>query len=177
MRASKRYWALGLSALLLIGTVKTARLHFEANALLKRSLPKSIGMGDSLRIMAEGLERELAGRLAYDAPEGRDPLALRRVVRALVPAGKGDEAAEAGRMRLSATLVSAGNSIAIIKYQGRSHTLRLGDSLDQRVVKSIDKRTVTLDYLGKTLVLVNEPAPKTEAQSEGGKRRLEDLQL
>lgn len=177
MRASKRYWALALSALLLLGAAKAARLHFETSALLKRSLPKDIGMGDSLRAMAEGLERELAERLAYAAPEGRDPLALRRVVRAPVPAGKGDELAEAGRMRLSATLVSAGNSIAIIKYQGKSHTLRLGDSLERRVVKSIDKRTVTLDYLGKTLVLVNEPAPKTEAQSEGGQRRLEDLQL
>lgn len=177
MRAAKRYWAMALAVLFLAGAAKTARLHFETSALLKRSLPKSIGMGDSLRAMAEGLERELSGRLAYQAPAGRDPLALRRVVRAPVPSGKGDELAEAGRMRLSATLVSAGNSIAIIKYQGRSHTLRLGDSLDQRVVKSIDMRTVTLDYLGKTLVLVNEPAPKTEAQSEGGKRRLEDLQL
>jgi hypothetical protein len=177
MRPANRYGALALSALLLFGAGKSLQLHLETRALLKRSLPKSIGMGDSLRTMAEGLERELAERLAYQAPERRDPLALRRVVRAPVPSGRADEAAEAGRMRLSATLVSAGTSVAIIKYQGRSHTLHLGDTLDQRVVKSIDKRTVTLDFLGKSVVLVNEPAPKTEIQTEGGKRRLEDLQL
>ena len=176
MRASKRYWALALAVALLLGAAKTAQMHFATRALMTRSLPKDIGMGDSLRAMAEGLERELAGRIAYEAPEGRDPLALRRVVRLPVPAGKADELAES-RMRLSATLVSADNPIAIIKYRGKSHTLHLGDSLDQRVVKSIDKRTVTMDYLGKSLVLVNEPAPKSEAQSEGGRQRLEDLEL
>jgi hypothetical protein len=177
MRASKRLWALALALLLLIGAGKSLQLHLQTRALLQRKIPASIGMGDSLRTMAEGLERELAERLAYAAPERRDPLALRRVVRVPLPAGRADELAEAGRMRLSATLVSEGNSIAIIKYQGKSHTLRMGDTLDQRVVKSIDKRTVVLDFLGKSVVLVNEPAPKSEVQTEGGKRRLEDLQL
>ncbi len=177
MRSDKRLWAFGLVLLLLIGAAKSLQLRLETRALLKRSIPASLGMGDSLKTMAEGLERELAERLAYVAPDRRDPLALRRVVRLPLPAGRADEAAEAGRMRLSATLVSEGNSIAIIKYQGKSHTLRMGDTLDQRVVKSIDKRTVVLDFLGKSVVLVNEPAPKTEIQTEGGKRRLEDLQL
>jgi hypothetical protein len=177
MRASKRLWALALSLLFLIGAGKSVQLHLQTRTLLQRKIPASIGMGDSLRTMAEGLERELADRLAYVAPERRDPLALRRVVRVPLPPGKADELAEAGRMRLSATLVSEGNSIAIIKYQGKSHTLRMGDTLDQRVVKSIDKRTVVLDFLGKSVVLVNEPAPKSEIQTEGGKRRLEDLQL
>jgi hypothetical protein len=177
MRAAKRLWALGLVLLLLIGAGKCLQLHMQTRALLKRSIPTSLGMGDSLRTMAEGLERELAERLAYAAPDRRDPLALRRVVRVPLPAGRADESAEAGRMRLSATLVSAGNSIAIIKYHGKSHTLRMGDTLDQRIVKSIDQRTVVLDFLGKSVVLVNEPAPKTEIQTEGGKSRLEDLQL
>lgn len=177
MRGPKRAWAFILGVLLLAGAAKSLHLHLETRALLKRSLPKSLGMGDSLRTMAEGLERELKERLAYVAPEGRDPLALRRVVRLPLPAGRGDEAAEAGRMRLSATLVSPGNSSAIIKYKGRSHSLRLGDSLDHRVVRSIDKRTVVLEYQGKSVVLVNEPAPRAEIQSEGGKRRLEEIQL
>lgn len=177
MRGPKRAWALLLGVLLLAGAAKSLHLHLESRALLKRSLPKSLGMGDSLRTMAEGLERELTERLAFKAPEGRDPLALRRVVRAPLPGGRGDEAAEAGRMRLSATLISPGNSSAIIKYKGRSHTLRLGDSLDLRVVRSIDKRTVVLEFQGKSVVLVNEPAPRAEIQSEGGKRRLEEIQL
>lgn len=177
MRGAKRGWALVLGLLLLAGAAKSLHLHLETRALLERSLPKSLGMGDTLRAMADGLERELKERLAYAAPEGRDPLALRRVVRAPLPAGRGDEAAEAGRMRLSATLISPGNSSAIIKYRGKSHTLYLGDSLDNRVVRSIDKRTVVLEYQGKTVVLVNEPAPRAEIQSEGGKRRLEEIQL
>lgn len=176
MRGAKRAWALFLGVLLLAGAAKSLHLHLATRALVQRSLPKSLGMGDSLRAMADGLERELKERLAYAAPEGRDPLALRRVVRAPLPA-RGDEAAEAGRMRLSATLVSPGNSSAIIKYKGRSHTLRLGDSLEQRVVRSIDKRTVVLEYQGKSVVLVNEPAPRAEIQGEGGKRRLEEIQL
>ncbi len=176
MHPSKRYWILVLVILLVAGAVKSLFLDLETRALLKRSLPKSIGMGDSLRTMAEGLERELSERLAYAAPALRDPLALKRVVKAPLASDTSGEGAE-GRMRLSATLVSPGNSIAIIKYKGKSHTLRLGDSLDQHVVKSIDKRTVVLDYQGKAVVLVNEPAPKAEIQSEGGKRRLEDLEL
>ena len=177
MVSSKQYWAWGLGMLLAAAAAKTFGVHLETRSLMRRTIPMSLGMGDSLKAMAEGLERELAERLAYASPAGRDPLALKRVVRAPMPSGRADEQAEAGRMRLSATLVSPGNSIAIIKYKGKSHTLSLGDSLDQRVVKAIDKRTVVLDYQGKDVVLVNEPAPKAEAQSEGGKNRLEDLEL
>ena len=176
MHPSKRYWILVLAVLLLAGAAKSLFLDLETRSLLKRSIPKSIGMGDSLRTMAEGLEKELSERLAFTPPALRDPLSLKRVVKAPLPTDKIDEQAE-GRMRLSATLVSLGNSIAIIKYKGKSHTLRLGDSLEQHVVKSIDTRTVVLDFQGKTEVLVNEPAPKAEIQSEGGKRRLEDLEL
>jgi hypothetical protein len=177
MRIPKRLWAwvlLGVWALL---AARTASLHFKTRSLLAREIPRSVGMGDSLQSMVEGLERELGERLAYAAPQGRDPLALKRVVRAPLPAGRADENAEAGRMRLSATLVSPGNSAAIIKYQGRSHTLRVGDTLDQRVIKSIDKKTVVLEHQGKSIVLMNQPAPEAEIRSEGAKRRLEDLQL
>lgn len=172
---AKRLWAWALCLLLAALAAKSLFLHLETRALMKRNIPMNLGMGDSLRAMAEGLERELAGRLAYEAPALKDPLALRRVVRAPLPSA--GEGSEAGRMRLSATLISPGNSVAIIKFKGKSHTLRLGDSLEQRVVRSIDKRTVVLDYQGKSVVLVNEPATRAEIQSEGGKRRLEELQL
>jgi hypothetical protein len=177
MRGSKRLWTLALLGAWVLLAAKTLSLHVKTRSLLAREIPRSVGMGDSLQAMVEGLERELGDRLAYSAPEGRDPLALRRVVKVPIPGNRADEAAEAGRMRLTATLVSPGNSSAIIKYKGRSHTLRVGDTLDQRVITSIDQRTVMLEHHGKSLILVNEPAPREEIQSEGGKRRLEDLQL
>lgn len=177
MHPSKRlaFWL--LLAALAAASAKTLFLRAEVRALMARQIPRSLGMGDTLKAMVDTLEQELKERIAYATPEGPDPLALKRVVRAALPRGPGHEGQEAGRMRLSATLLSPGNSSAIIKYRGRSYTLRMGDTLEQRVVRSIDKRTVTLEYKGSSVVLVNEPAPKAEIQSEGGRRRLEDLQL
>lgn len=177
MHPSKRLAAWLLTGVIAAGAAKALHLRLETEKLLAREIPRSIGMGDSLKAMVDTLERELEGRIAYENPAGRDPLALRRVVKAPLPTGPGNENLEAGQMRLSATLVSQGNSSAIIKYKGRSYTLHIGDTLEQRVVKSIDKRTVVLDYRGAPVVLVNQPAPRAEIQSEGGKRRLEELQL
>lgn len=176
MPSGKRlaFWI--LAAVLLGAAAKAVHLRSSTRALLARSLPKTLGMGDTLKSTVDTLEQELRDRIAYETPAGRDPLALKRVVKAALPRA-GGENIEAGRMRLSATLVSPPNSSAIIKFKGHSYTLRLGDTLEQRVVRSIDKKTVTFDFKGVEVILVNEPAPKAEIQSEGGKRRLEELQL
>jgi hypothetical protein len=181
MESHKRRLALILLVLWAAAAVKVAMMRADTRKLLAREIPRDLGMGDSLKAMVEVLEKDLAERTAFEPPGTKDPLALHRVVRLAPRNPDGKEAAENGRMRLSATVLSPGNFTAIIKYQGRSHTLAVGDSLDHRVVKSIDKRTVVLDYQGKPLVLVNEPAPKAEAQSEGNVKarigRLEDLDL
>ncbi len=173
--------ALLLLLLLAGGALRVNLMRVETEKLLAREIPRNLGMGDTLKAMVENLEADLAARASYEPEEMRDPLALRKVVRmpAKVPAG---EEVKEGRMRLSATLLSPDHFTAIVKYRGSSYSLGMGDSLDGHVVRSIDKRTVTLEYQGKTLVLVNEPAPKAEAQVEGGSRRvrsgsLEELQL
>lgn len=157
---------------------KVWSLRAETQRLMARDIPRSLGMGDSLKAMVDTLESELLRRSAFDPPAARDPLALKRVVR-LPLRGFGDSSEfREGSMRLSATILSPGNHTAIVKYRGRSHSLHVGDTLDQRVVRSIDKRTVVLDHRGRPEILMNQPAPRAEIQAEGGKgRRLEELEL
>lgn len=181
LEKQKRRLAFFLFLILVLLAVKVVWVRSEARKLLSRPIPTSIGMADSVKAMVVNLEAALAERAAFEPPETKDPLALRRVIRLPSRKPNGNENTEGGRMRLSATMLSPGNFLAIIKYKGESHTLAIGDSLDHRVVKSIDKRTVVLDYQGRSLVLVNEPAPKAEVQTEGSAQarqgRLEDLEL
>jgi type II secretory pathway component PulC len=177
----KRRLAFLLVLILAALGVKVMLVRSEARKLMAREIPTSIGMADSVKAMVVKLEADLAERAAYEPPESQDPLALRKVLRIAARSPSGDETAEGGRMRLSATMLSPGRFLAIIKYKGESHTLAIGDSLDHRVVKSIDKRTVVLEYQGKSLMLVNEPAPRAEVQTEGSagvrRGRLEDIEL
>ncbi|HKP96843.1 MAG TPA: hypothetical protein VJ385_13880 [Fibrobacteria bacterium] len=181
MERNKRRLAFLLALISAALAIKVAMVRSESKKLLARRIPESIGMADSVKAMVVRLEADLAERAAFEPPETKDPLALGRVVRMPVRKPSGNEMAEGGRMRLSATMLSPGNFLAIIKYKGQSHTLAVGDSLDHRVVRSIDKRTVVLEYQGKSLVLVNEPAPRAEVQTEGSAKarlgRLEDLEL
>jgi hypothetical protein len=171
-----------LLILIMIGAAfQVNSLRMETHKLLAREIPRNLGMGDTLKSMVETLEADLAARGFYEPMVQRDPLALRRVVRMPVKENAGEEKS-GSPMRLSATLLAPGHFTAIVKYQGRSHTLAVGDSLDHHIVQSIDKRTVVLEHQGRTLVLVNEPASKAEVQAEGSNRdsrrgRLEDLEL
>ena len=181
MDRQKRRLAFLLALMLAALAIKVALVRSDSRMLLSRQIPASIGMADSVKAMVVKLEADLAERAAFEPPETKDPLALRRVIRLPAHKPNGNEMTEGGRMRLSATMLSPGHFLAIIKYKGESHTLAIGDSLDHRVVKSIDTRTVVLEYQGKSLILVNEPAPQAEAQTEGSAKaqggRLEDLEL
>lgn len=180
METQKRRLAVLFALILAALAVKVAMVRADSRKLLARQIPTSIGMADSVKAMVVELEADLAARAAFEPPETPDPLALRKVVRLPARKSSGKEMTEGGRMRLSATMLSPGNFLAIIKYKGQSHTLAVGDSLDRRVVKSIDKRTVVMEYQGRSLVLVNEPAPQAEVQTEGSAQargRLEELEL
>lgn len=178
MKGRKRLWAWLLFAVLLVGGLRAWMLQGQARKILMREPPQAVGLGDSLQVLVEGLEKELSARAAYAAPHGPDPFDLRKAAHLLMP-GTGKEKSEDGGMRLSMTLISPDKAVAILKYRGLSHTLALGDSLDGWVLRGVDKKTITMERQGKSQVLVNQPAPKAERQLEGqaGARRLEELKL
>jgi hypothetical protein len=178
MTGRKRFLALLLLVVLLAGGLRAFMLQDQARKLLLREPPQGVGIGDSLQLLVEGLERELGGRSTYVVPHGPDPFDLRKAAHLLIP-GTGKEKTEGGDMRLSMTLISPDKAVAIVKFKGLSHTLALGDSLEGWVLRGVDKKTITMEHLGKIQVLVNQPAPKAERQIEGqaGAPRLEELKL
>lgn len=123
-----------------------------------------LGSGDpQLRATVEQLESDLRDRMAYTFKTDHDPLDLTQVIqgqRFLSHLGFSESFESYRRMRLSCTVI-AENSAAVIKYQGRSRILRIGDVLDGYRLVEIEPQRAVMDGPDGKLELVTEKAPET----------------
>ncbi len=116
-----------------------------------------------LRETIERLESDLLDRIDYTFSIEYDPLDLTQVVqgkRFLANLGYTESLESQNVMRLSCTVI-AEKPAAIIKYQGRSRVLRVGDEIEgYRLVEVGAKRAILKGY-GETISLVTQKAPET----------------
>ena len=126
---------------------------------------EALGSEDpQLRETVEQLEADLRNRMDYTFDIEQDPLELTQVIqgeRFLAQLGFTESLEAQARMRLSCTVVSAGEPAAVIKFGGRSRVLRVGDEIDGYRVTEIGQRRAVLVSPEETLVLSTEKAPDT----------------
>jgi hypothetical protein len=108
----------------------------------------------------DSLEANWERRRAYHFKVDQDPLYLGRVIIGFTYSAQGyNELDEGGVPRLSATVdVTNDKPMAIIKYLGKSHVVKVGDTIgDGYVVGDIQRQEVKLRRNGKTITLQNQP--------------------
>ena len=111
----------------------------------------------------DSLEAHWDRRLNYHFDVKQDPLYLGRVIIGFTYANQGySEFEEGSSLRLSATVTILDDfPMAIIKYDGKSHVLKVGDSFgDGYIVKDIQEKKVVLNRKGKNITLYNKPINK-----------------
>lgn len=128
---------------------------------------ETLGSEDpQLRATVDQLEADLRERLEYTFDIDHDPLDLTQVVRGrrfLANLGFSESLESQNVMRLSCTVI-AEEPAAVIKYQGKSRILRIGDTIDGYELVQIDPKHVILQGGGETLNLVTQKAPETLEQ-------------
>lgn len=121
---------------------------------------ETLDTDEALANTIDSLEANWQARSNYRFRIEQDPLYLGRVIIGFTYGSQGfKELEEGGSPRLSATLaVTDDVPMAIIKYMGKSHVLREGESFgDGYQVRNIERQKVQLSKNGKTITLQNEP--------------------
>jgi hypothetical protein len=121
---------------------------------------ETLDTDDVLATKIDSLEANWERRRAYHFKIDQDPLYLGRAILGFSYASQGySEMDEGGAPRLSATVdVINDRPMAIIKYMGKSHVVKVGDSIgDGYIVGDIKRQEVTLRRNGKTTTLQNQP--------------------
>lgn len=174
----RRLILLGFGIFLVFAFVRTLMAGFTAARVLPMTPPRSIGMGSELLTTVNRLEKEIGGRVAYEVDVKSDPLKLTRIIASKGAHGlaKAEIAESMGQLRLSCTIISSSKATAIIKHQGKSFVVAVGDEIDGRQVLSIDKKKVVLRYNGQEIELYNRPAPLAEIKYET-REKLDNLEL
>jgi hypothetical protein len=125
---------------------------------------ETLGSEDpQLRNTVEQLEAELRKRLDYQFEINNDPLDLTQVIQTekfLAKMGFTESLESQNVMRLSCTIIGE-NPVAIIKYQGRSRIVHLGDEIGGYRVTSIEQKRAVLQSPYEKLELVTQKAPDT----------------
>jgi hypothetical protein len=175
---NRRFILLCFAAFLIYASVRTIMAGFGAAKVLPMAPPKTLGMGDELLATVNRLEKEITERIAYDVDVKNDPLKLSRIINTRGKTGiaKAEITESMNQLRLSCTIISPAKATAIIKHQGKSFVLGVGDEIAGRQVISIDKKKVVLRYNGQEIELFNRPAPLAEIKYET-KEKLDQLEL
>jgi hypothetical protein len=133
---------------------------------------ESLGSADpQLSETVSVLESELQERLNYEFSVKQDPLDLTQVIhgrRFLAQLGFQESIESQTKMRLSCT-VMAEKSAAVIKFQGRSHVLHLGDDLGGYRLAEVRAEQCVLTRAGERLTLVTEKSPESLEQDRNYK--------
>jgi hypothetical protein len=128
---------------------------------------ESLGSADpQLSETVTNLENELQERLSYEFELEHDPLDLTLVIHArrfLAQLGYQETIESQTKMRLSCTVMSQ-KPAAIIKFQGRSHVLRVGDDLNGYILAEVRSQQCVLSRAGERLTLTTEKSPETLEQ-------------
>jgi len=121
-----------------------------------------------LKETVDKLEADLRARLSEQFAVAGDPLDLTRVIRTKKFLKKiGMETAETeNKMRLSATVVGASGTQAVVKYRGRSQMVSVGEKLGDYRVTYIGKNKMTIVRGNETMTLTTEKAPDSIAEME-----------
>ncbi|NQS99239.1 MAG: hypothetical protein HQ591_12370 [candidate division Zixibacteria bacterium] len=112
------------------------------------------------------LETGLKERMAYEFRTKKDPLKLSEVIRSaklLAQLGYAENLEGEENMRLNLTVIGD-NPYASIKYMGKFHNLRVGDTIGGYRVIKIDAKQAILRKGGRTLTLHNRPDPSSIAE-------------
>jgi len=121
--------------------------------------PATLEENEALKATIDTLEIMWENRQSYVFDISQDPLHLGRVIKDFKYASGGDaDGMEDSEIRLSATVVDS-NPKAIIKYNGKSYVVQIGDLIgtSYRVLK-IEKMQVILDHNGQRVVLETKRA-------------------
>jgi hypothetical protein len=125
---------------------------------------ETLGSEDpQLSATVDELETDLQERMAYTFDIDHDPLDLTQVVqgkRLLAHLGYTESLESQNIMRLSCTVI-AQEPAAVIKYQGKSRILRVGDTIDGYELIELEPKRAVLRGHGETLNLVTQKAPET----------------
>ena len=175
---NRRLILFAFGAFILYAGIRTLMAGFSASKVLPMTTPKTIGMGQELIATVNRLENEIGARIAYEVSIKKDPLKLSRIIDAKGRQGiaKAEIAESLNQLRLSCTIISPSKVTAIIKYQGKSFVVGVGDDVAGRQVLSIDKKKVVLRYNGEQIELFNRPAPLGEIKYET-REKLDQLEL
>ncbi len=167
-----------LVVVILVG-VKTRDSDKQINrwqAEIKKRAERGV-QDPQLRETVDKLEAALKARLKETFNIEEDPLDLSRVIKSkkfLKSIGMAESAETESKMRLAATITGQDYNSAIVKFQGRSRMLRVGDFVGRKDERSPDDYRVTfiaanairLVRAGEVLNLVTEKAPDTIAELE-----------
>jgi len=119
----------------------------------------------SLALVIDSLENNWKRRVNYNFSVTQDPLNLSRSIVGYTYNRAGfKEIEEDTEFRLSATVIDD-HPKAIIKYQGRSNVVKVGDMIgDGFYVQRIEPKSVVLSKGGQSIYLQNKalPAPPEE---------------
>ncbi len=170
IRALAFVLGVGLVLMLAWGTYKAV-----TNSQIDFSSVETVETLDSDAALAakiDSLESNWQRRRNYRFKVEQDPLYLGRTVVGFTYGTQGfAEYDEGGDPRLSATVeVVNDNPMAIIKYMGKSHVLRTGDTFGNGyTVEKIDRQEVVIRKNGKSTTLHTEPigGPYTGQDEQG----------
>jgi len=140
------------------------RMGRQVREYQEEMLHKVLGSEDpQLRETVEQLESDLRDRMTYSFEVSHDPLELSQVIQSrgfLAQLGFTESLESMNKMRLSCTVVGVENA-AIIKFQGRSRVMRVGDEINGYRIVEIESGRAILRGAGETIKLETEKAPET----------------
>jgi hypothetical protein len=167
-----------LLLLLAYAGARTVMAGLTAQKVLPMAVPENMGMDNTLLGVVQNLEREIAGRMAYEVDIDDDPLKLTRIIKAKGRRGlhKAEIMESLSALRLSCTIISPEKKTAIIKHLGKSYIVSVGDEIAGRQIIAIDKKKIVVRYRGRESALYNRPAPLAEIKYET-KIKLDNVEL
>lgn len=140
------------------------RMGRQVREYREAMIHEALGSEDpQLRETVENLESDLRDRMAYTFEIDNDPLELSQVIQSrgfLSHLGLNESLESLNRMRLSCTVMGLEPAV-VIKYQGRSRVLRVGDTISGYRVTAIAPGRAVLRSANETLELVTEKAPES----------------
>ena len=140
------------------------RMGRQVREYQEAMVQESLGSEDTqLSSTVYELETNLQERMEYIFDIDHDPLDLTQVVqgkRLLAQLGFTESLESQNTMRLSCT-VMAEEPAAVIKYQGKSRILRIGDTIDGYELIELEAKRAVLKGHGETLNLITQKAPET----------------
>lgn len=157
--------AVAIISIFYIG-IKTYTISKEVRSFQREEAGDVMGTDPQLLETVSNLESEMKARTNYVFKSDKDPLRLSNVIRSpklLAALGYSESFEGEEDMRLNLTIIGE-TPYASIKYMGKYHNLKIGDTIGGFTVIKIDKKTVVLRKGRKTITLHNRLDPATIAE-------------